>query len=102
MSYNAQTLIEHGYITLFMASLIERLGIPVFTTPVVVGAGLLAASGKLSLSLVIAITVLATLLGDWVWFELGRRRGQTVVGLLCRISLSRDSCVGRNKSFSQT
>jgi membrane protein DedA with SNARE-associated domain len=101
MSYSAQTLIEHGYITLFVASLVERLGIPVFTTPVVVGAGLLAASGKLSLSLVIAITVVATLLGDWVWFELGRRRGNKVVGLLCRISLSRDSCVERTKKFSK-
>ena len=101
MAYNAQTLIEHGYITIFVASLVERLGIPVFTTPVVVGAGLLAASGKLSLSLVIAITVIATLLGDWVWFELGRRRGNKVVGLLCRISLSRDSCVERTKKFSK-
>jgi membrane protein DedA with SNARE-associated domain len=101
MSYNAQTLVEHGYITIFIASLVERLGIPVFTTPVVVGAGLLAASGKLSLALVIAITVFATLLGDWVWFELGRRRGNKVVGLLCRISLSRDSCVERTKKFSK-
>jgi membrane protein DedA with SNARE-associated domain len=101
MAYNAQTLIEHGYITVFVASLVERLGIPVFTTPVVVGAGLLAASGKLSLTLVIAITVVATLIGDWVWFELGRRRGNKVVGLLCRISLSRDSCVERTKKFSK-
>ena len=101
MSYNTQTLIEHGYITIFIASLVERLGIPVFTTPVVVGAGLLAASGKLSLALVIVITVVATLLGDWVWFELGRRRGNKVVGLLCRISLSRDSCVERTKKFSK-
>src|SRR3954471_13750838 len=101
MAYNAQTLIEHGYVTLFVESLVERLGIPVLTTPVVVGAGLLAASGKLSLSLVIAITVVATLLGDWVWFELGRRRGNKVVGLLCRISLSRDSCVERTKKFSK-
>jgi len=101
MAYNAQTLIEHGYITIFIASLVERLGIPVFTTPVVVGAGLLAASGKMSLALVIAITVVATLIGDWVWFELGRRRGKTVVGLLCRISLSRDSCVERTKKFSK-
>ena len=85
MAYNVQTLVEHGYITLFLASLIERLGVPVFTTPIVVGAGLLAASGKLSLALVIMITVVATLLGDWVWFELGRRRGKNVVGLLCRI-----------------
>ena len=101
MTYNAQILVEHGYVTLFVASLVERLGIPVFTTPVVVGAGLLAASGKLSLALVILITVVATLIGDWVWFELGRRRGNTVVGLLCRISLSRESCVERTKKFSK-
>jgi membrane protein DedA with SNARE-associated domain len=101
MAYSVQNLVEYGYITLFLASLIERLGIPVFTTPIVVGAGLLAASGKLSLVLVIAITVIATLIGDWVWFELGRRRGQKVVGLLCRISLSRETCIERTKVFSK-
>src|SRR5436305_9042581 len=47
------------------------------------------------------ITVVATLLGDWVWFELGRRRGQKVVGLLCRISLSRETCIERTKNFSK-
>ena len=101
MAYSAQTLIEHGYITLFLASLTERLGIPVFTTPVIVAAGLLAATGKLSLALVIAITVIATLMGDWVWFELGRRRGNKVIGVLCRISLSRETCIDRTKRFSK-
>src|SRR5882762_4460266 len=101
MVYNVQSLVEHGYIALFLANLIERLGIPVFTTPVIVAAGLLAATGKLSLILVIAITVIATLIGDWVWFELGRRRGNKVIGLMCRISLSRESCIERTKRFSK-
>src|SRR5690349_4496491 len=99
MGYSAQILIEHGYIALFLANLIERLGIPVFTTPVIVGAGLLAASGKLSLLAVIAITIVATLLGDWVWYELGKRRGNKVIGLMCRISLSRETCIERTKRF---
>lgn len=101
MAYTAQTLIEHGYIALFLANLIERLGIPVFTTPVIVGAGLLAASGKLSLLAIIAITIVATLLGDWVWYELGKRRGNKVIGLMCRISLSRETCIERTKRFSK-
>ena len=101
MVYSTQTLIAHGYITLFLANLIERLGIPVFTTPVIVAAGLLAATGKMSLILVVAITVFATLIGDWVWFELGRRRGNKVIGLMCRISLSRESCIERTKRFSK-
>jgi membrane protein DedA with SNARE-associated domain len=102
MAYNAQLVLEHGYIALFLANLIERLGIPVFTTPVIVGAGLLAASGKMSLALIIVITVIATLLGDWVWYELGKRRGNKVIGLMCRISLSRETCIERTKRFSKS
>lgn len=101
MAYNVQSLVEHGYITLFLANLIERLGIPVFTTPVVIGAGLLAASGKMSLLLVIAITIIGTMIGDWVWYELGKRKGNSVIKLMCRISLSRETCIERTKRFSK-
>ena len=101
MHYNAQLIIEHGYVTIFLAALIERLGIPVFTTPVIVGAGLLAASGKMNLLLIIAVAVVATLLGDWVWYELGKRKGSSVIKLMCRISLSRESCIERTKIFSK-
>ena len=39
--------------------------------------------------------VLASLLADLVWFELGRRRGYGVLRVLCRISLEPDTCVKR-------
>lgn len=86
-------LVEHGYITLFVAAFAERLGIPLLLTPVVVAAGLLAADGHLDLLSIIAVTTFAALLGDWLWFELGRRRGSKAINFLCRISLSKDSCV---------
>jgi membrane protein DedA with SNARE-associated domain len=35
----------------------------------------------------------ASLLGDLVWYELGRRRGRKVLNLICRLSLEPDSCV---------
>ncbi len=101
MHYNAQLVTEHGYTAIFLAALIERLGVPVFTTPVIVGAGLLAASGKMDLALVILIAVVATLLGDWVWYELGKRKGNSVIKLMCRISLSRETCIERTKMFSK-
>src|SRR5215475_9348730 len=101
MHLTAQSVIEHGYLALFLVSVIERLGIPVLTTPVVVGAGLLAASGKMSLTLVILITIVGTLLGDWVWYELGKRKGNSVIKLMCRISLSRETCIDRTKKFSK-
>jgi hypothetical protein len=36
---------------------------------------------------------------DLVWYELGRRRGNRVLALLCRISLEPDSCVRRTENL---
>src|SRR5687767_8958712 len=44
-------------------------------------------------------TVAASLPVDLVWYELGRRRGARVLGLLCRISLEPDSCVRRTENL---
>jgi membrane protein DedA with SNARE-associated domain len=94
-------LVQHGYTTLFVAAFIERLGLPLLVTPIVVAAGLLAANGELDLLAVVGVTTLATLLGDGLWFELGRRRGAKVINFLCRISLSKDSCVRRTQALSE-
>src|SRR5579859_7142443 len=93
-------LVEHGYYTLALAALLERLGIPLFITPVIIAAGLLAANAQLDLLGVIAVTTVATLLGDSFWFQLGRWRGTRVTDFLCRISLSKDSCVRKTQAFS--
>jgi membrane protein DedA with SNARE-associated domain len=95
-----QRLLQHGYTTLFVASLVERFGVPLLVTPLVVTAGLVAASGQLDLLAVVAVITFAAILGDWLWFELGQRRGGTVVSLLCRISLSKDSCVRRTQMLA--
>ena len=39
------------------------------------------------------------LIGDAAWFLAGRRWGYSVMRLLCRISLSADTCVQRSESF---
>ena len=53
----------------------------------------------MSLTLAFAITLAASLPPDLVWYELGRRRGARVLGLLCRISLEPDSCVRRTETL---
>ena len=45
----------------------------------------------------IALPIAACVLGDLVWFHLGRRRGSSVLTLLCRIALEPDSCVRRTE-----
>ena len=86
-------LVRHGYSIVFVSVLVEQLGLPIPAMPVLLAAGAVAGSGKLSVWLVLALAVAAALLGDAVWFEIGRRRGAKVLNLLCRISLEPDSCV---------
>jgi len=43
--------------------------------------------------------VAGNILGDGVWFLAGRRWGYRVMRLLCRISLSADTCVQRSESI---
>ena len=57
-------------------------------------AGALAASGKLGILAVVAITVLACILADWIWFEAGRRRGIPAnVMLKIAVALARQPAV---------
>ena len=92
-------LLRNGYVLLFAASLCERLGAPIPAAPLILGAGVLAKSGRMALPQIIALSVLASLVGHAVWFWAGRKRGGSVLRLLCRISLEPDSCVRRTENL---
>jgi membrane protein DedA with SNARE-associated domain len=90
-------LVRHGYVVLFALVLGEQLGLPLVGAPVLLAAGALSGTGRFSLPLAVGLPVAACLIGDLVWFELGRRRGASILTLLCRISLEPDSCVRRTE-----
>jgi membrane protein DedA with SNARE-associated domain/rhodanese-related sulfurtransferase len=92
-----QFLARHGTLWMFFVTLGERLGLPLFVTPILVAAGALAAMGKLNIGLLLLVTTVACLAGDTVWYELGRWKGSSLFGLLCRISFQPDSCVRRSQ-----
>jgi len=75
----------------------EQIGFPVPAIPLLLAAGALAGAGKLNLGLVIGTAVLASILSDVAWYEVGRRKGMKVLNLLCRMSLEPDSCVRRTE-----
>jgi len=91
-------LLRHGYSVLFAWVLVEQLGLPVPSVPLLLAAGALAGRGRLSLSLVAGLPIVAALMSDALWYQLGRRRGVKVLQFLCRISLEPDSCVRRTEN----
>ena len=86
-------LVSHGPWIVAIAVAIDQLGIPIPSIPTLLPAGSLVARGELSGGGLLVAATLASLPADLLWFEIGRRRGHAVLGLLCRISLEPDSCV---------
>jgi membrane protein DedA with SNARE-associated domain len=95
-------LVRYGYLVVFGSVLAEQIGIPIPAIPVLLAAGGLAGSGRLSLALLLALSGVASLMADLTWYWIGRLGGARVLGWLCRISLEPDSCVRRTQtSFSK-
>jgi membrane protein DedA with SNARE-associated domain len=92
-------LVRHGYLFLAVFVFAEQVGLPVPSVPVLLAGGALARTGELSLAGVVALGVVAAVVSDVIWYEIGRRRGGKVMNLLCRISLEPDSCVRRTEGF---
>jgi len=99
MMFEAQQFLsDHGTLVLVALVFASGLGLPVPGPPVLLAAGVLAGSGKFSLGAVFAGSLLALVLTDLVWYQLGRVYGRRILALLCRISLEPDSCVHRTES----
>ncbi|MEO6927892.1 MAG: DedA family protein/thiosulfate sulfurtransferase GlpE [Casimicrobiaceae bacterium] len=73
--------------------LLQQLGLPVPAVPTLVVAGALVAAGTLNGGAVLLAAIAASVLADVAWYLAGRRYGYQVLRLLCRISLSPDTCV---------
>lgn len=89
---------QHAFWILALNTLLHELGVPLPMTPTALVAGARAASGGIDPVLSIAAIVAATLLGNSAWFAAGRRYGTGVLRVLCRLSLSADTCVSRTES----
>lgn len=88
---------SYGLGLVFANVLAEQLGLPIPAAPTLAVAGALAVEGRLSALLILLVAVLASVLADAVWFELGRRQGHRILKTLCRVSLSPDTCVSQTE-----
>ncbi len=85
----------HGLSVVCAASLIESLGAPVPAFPLLLLAGSVAAEYRFSALPLVVSSAAGFWIGDLAWYAFGRIHGQRVLGLLCRLSLNPDACVGR-------
>jgi membrane protein DedA with SNARE-associated domain/rhodanese-related sulfurtransferase len=94
------TLIEdYGLWLVFANVLALQLGLPVPAYPTLIVVGAVTARSGDGISAVLAVAVAASLIADLVWYFAGVRFGRRVLRLMCRLSLSPDSCVRQSESI---
>lgn len=86
---------QYGLWLVFANVLALQLGLPVPAWPTLIVVGALSARGDAAIAPwhVVGVAVAASLVADTVWYLAGRRIGRRVLRLMCRLSLSPDSCV---------
>jgi membrane protein DedA with SNARE-associated domain/rhodanese-related sulfurtransferase len=94
---------RYGAALVFANALVASLGLPIPAMPTLIVFGAFAAlhpsSAGSELATVLIVAVGATLIGDSVWFFAGRLYGGATLRTLCRLSLSRDTCVKKSERF---
>jgi membrane protein DedA with SNARE-associated domain/rhodanese-related sulfurtransferase len=91
--------LHYAYAIIFLWILAEQLGMPVPSIPVLLTAGSLTATHKLSLFLVLISVLAGCFVSDSLWYFLGRRFGRSVIRLLCRLSFETSTCVRKTENY---
>ncbi|MCU1222971.1 MAG: Rhodanese domain protein [Edaphobacter sp.] len=91
--------VHYAYSILFLWVLIEQLGIPIPSIPVLLTAGTLSATHRIHHSYSLSAVLLACILSDSLWYWLGRRYGNNVLRLLCRLSFEASTCVSKTEEY---
>jgi membrane protein DedA with SNARE-associated domain/rhodanese-related sulfurtransferase len=87
----------YGLQIVFVGVLLDQGGLPLPSfSLVIVAAGVATAAGA-PVWPIFALAVVATLIADLIWFAGGRRFGAAMLRMICRVSLSPDSCVGTTR-----
>ena len=95
----SESLVAHGAWLVGLNVLLQQIGLPIPAVPTMIVAGALAAASRLSAPGVFTLAVLASVVADLLWYWAGRRYGYRVLKLLCRVSLSPDTCVRQTEGI---
>ena len=90
-------LSDLGYLGLFLWIFGEQLGLPIPGLPVLIAAGSIISTGRLSLLPCIGLILLASVSADLLWYYIGRAKGVHILHFICRISWKPNTCIATTK-----
>ncbi|HEV2484600.1 MAG TPA: rhodanese-like domain-containing protein [Terracidiphilus sp.] len=87
----------YEYLLLFAWVLVGQLGIPLPAAPILLAAGAFSAQHELNFAFTLLAGLVGSLTADIAWFLVGRKYGQQVLRLLCKLSFEPAVCVRRTR-----
>jgi membrane protein DedA with SNARE-associated domain/rhodanese-related sulfurtransferase len=87
----------YGLWVVFVCVVLDQGGLPLPSYPVMIATAGLAAEADQPLLPILLVAALAAVLADLLWFLGGRRFGASLLRLMCKLSLSPDSCIGMTR-----
>ena len=93
------SLSTYGLWLVFLVVLLDQGGIPIPAWPPLVVASAQAMERQEPVWPILLAATLAALLADTLWYLAGRRHGAYMLRLICRVSLSPDSCVSSTRAI---
>jgi membrane protein DedA with SNARE-associated domain len=97
MHRTLEFLLHHGYMVVLGWVFAEQVGLPLPSMPLLLAAGALSGTGQMSFFRSLFFAMLACVVADSIWYQLGLRKGIRVLQLICKISIEPDSCVRRTE-----
>ena len=101
MSHLIDLIQQYGLAFVFVNVLALQAGLPLPAYPTLIVAGALAAAGGTPVYQLVGVGIVGALIADTGWYAAGRRFGMRILGTLCRVSLSQDTCVRQTESIFQ-
>ena len=93
---------EYGLLLVFGAVLLEQIGPPIPSGPLLIVAGALATDGWVSALPVAGVSWVASMLGKVALYVVGGRYGRQAMSALCRFAVTPDSSIGKaDKHFER-
>jgi membrane protein DedA with SNARE-associated domain/rhodanese-related sulfurtransferase len=99
MHATVAVFLQYGYLIVFGWVLLEQLGMPVPSTPILLTAGTLTATHHMSIGWIILAVMAASAISDSIWFKLGASYGSAVTRWICKFSFEAASCVRKTEDL---
>ena len=94
--------VAHAYLVVFAAVLLDVIALPLIAIPVLLMAGGLAATGKVSLFFIIGFATVAAAAGDTLWYSIGRYGRPQLMGFMERTGGKKQEYLLRSIRFIQS